>query len=253
MTLFVADAGAHGRGVFTDRAIPRGTTVEIAPVIAIPPSQVNDLSGTALYDYWFAWGEDDHGAALATGFGSLYNHSFAPNAGYRKDLAAGRLEFRAERAIAAGEQVTIDYTGGDATAAPLWFEPRTDVHLVARRADATVVSADEHVGIGPEGGIFAARSFATGETIETAPVILLHTSAWTGIARTVVAPRCFPWRQGDHRAALALGHSALYRESRTPSAAFVVEPGSRTIGFRALRAIAMGEEITIAARAAGPA
>ena len=253
MTLFVAEAGAHGRGVFTDRAIPRGVTVEIAPVIAIPPSQVNDLSGTALYDYWFAWGEDNHGAAVATGFGSLYNHSFAANAVYYKDLTAGRLEFRAEQAIAAGEQVTIDYTGGDATAVPLWFEPRTDVHVVARRADATVVSADEHVGMGPDGGVFAARSFVAGETIEIVPVILLHASTWAGLARTVVAPKCFPWRQGDHRAAFALGHSALYRESGTPSAAFVAAPGSRTIGFLALRAIAVGEEITIAARAAEPA
>jgi SET domain-containing protein len=47
---------------------------------------------------------------LALGYGSLYNHSYHPNARY--DDAAGPTKvFTALRDIAAGEEITVNYNG----------------------------------------------------------------------------------------------------------------------------------------------
>ena len=103
MALFVAEADC-GRGVFSDRALRTGEVIERAPVLAIPQGQIAALNGTVLYDYWFGWGASDQDAGVSGGYGSLYNHSFAANIAYRKDLVAGELQFVARRDIAGGEE-----------------------------------------------------------------------------------------------------------------------------------------------------
>jgi hypothetical protein len=118
MTLFVANTDL-GRGVYSDQAIAAGALIERAPVIALPPTQVTDLSRTSLHDYWFACGLQGEGAALVAGFGSLYNHASAPNAVYSKDVASAQVEFVAARPIGAGEEIRVDYTGGGDPAVPL--------------------------------------------------------------------------------------------------------------------------------------
>src|SRR5438876_585962 len=102
MTLFVAAAGTCGRGVFSDTAIRAGAAFERSPVLVVPEAHLAGLSQTALHDYWFAWGADETDAGFAGGFGSVYNHAAAPNATYRKRLAAVCIEFAALRDIAAG-------------------------------------------------------------------------------------------------------------------------------------------------------
>lgn len=80
--LYVASSVRHGRGVFAARDFAAETIIEICPIIFIPvaqrPTVVND---TVLDDYCYEW---DGAAGLALGFGSLYNHSYEPNAYYRK-------------------------------------------------------------------------------------------------------------------------------------------------------------------------
>jgi len=48
--------------------------------------------------------------AIALGYGSLYNHSYTPNAHYR-DIGRRSKEFLAVRDIAAGEEITVNYNG----------------------------------------------------------------------------------------------------------------------------------------------
>ena len=115
--LYLKPSPLGGRGVFTASAIPTGSVVELAPVIELSAADRATIHQTALHDYYFAWGE---GAAIALGYGSLYNHATAPNLDYELDTDFGQVRFTALRDIAAGEELTIDYqAGGDRQ--DLWF------------------------------------------------------------------------------------------------------------------------------------
>ena len=69
----------------------------------------------------FTW-DDDH-VAVALGFGSLYNHSYSPNARY-EDWEPNKKRYVAITDIAAGEEVTINYNGAAADTTPVGFEVR---------------------------------------------------------------------------------------------------------------------------------
>ena len=61
---------------------------------------------------------------MALGYGSLYNHSFKPNARYTKGPAEMAIKFSALRDIAAGEEILINYNGTPEDDSPdLWFKP----------------------------------------------------------------------------------------------------------------------------------
>jgi hypothetical protein len=62
-----------------------------------------------------------NGDALALGWGSLYNHSFCPNAIYQKDLEGAKIRFVALRFIAPNEEVLVNYNGDPGDQSPVWF------------------------------------------------------------------------------------------------------------------------------------
>ena len=124
--LYVDRTQDKGRGVFTDAPIARGTVIESCPVLVLPAPDRQALRETALYDYYFDWGEDGRDLAVALGLGSLYNHSFSPNATYMKRLRLGLIEFVALRAIAADEEILINYNGDPEDRSPLWSPERID-------------------------------------------------------------------------------------------------------------------------------
>lgn len=84
---------------------------------------VDDERGAALEigaeGYVFNWGESS--TALALGFGSLYNHSFTPNATTLE--TADELVITALRDIDPGEEIFINYTGTDTSG--VWFDDLT--------------------------------------------------------------------------------------------------------------------------------
>lgn len=123
-SLFIAPSSLGGRGVFTGAPIPKGSIIEISPMIVLPVEEHEQLDATGLQDYYFMWGEKDQQCAIALGYGSLYNHSFEPNAQYRPDFVRRTLDFFAVRDIAAGEEITVNYNGDPRDAAPVWFETR---------------------------------------------------------------------------------------------------------------------------------
>ena len=59
--------------------------------------------------------------ALALGYGSLYNHSYRPNARY-DDVGQRTKLFTALRAIEPGEEITINYNGDPEDGSPVGFE-----------------------------------------------------------------------------------------------------------------------------------
>jgi SET domain-containing protein len=106
-----------GRGVFARRAIRRGEVIERVPVIVLPAEEGD--AGYVLPGYCFAWGRKS--VALALGYGSLFNHSFRPNARY-DDIGKRTKVFTAIREIACGEEITVNYNGDPLDKTPVDFD-----------------------------------------------------------------------------------------------------------------------------------
>lgn len=112
-------AGA-GRGVFTHEQIPEGALIEQCPVVALHDTKDRArLRKTGLVNYYFLWGEERVRAALCLGWGSVYNHSFSPNARYEKVMDEDRMDFYALRTIEPGEEITVNYNGVPSDTRPL--------------------------------------------------------------------------------------------------------------------------------------
>lgn len=109
-----------GRGVVAAMPLSRGDVLERAHVIVVPVEQTARLDHTVLEHYVYDW--PGGRLAVALGNGSLFNHSFRPNARYRRDLEAHQLVFEALVDIAPGEEITVNYNGDPADRTPLWFD-----------------------------------------------------------------------------------------------------------------------------------
>jgi SET domain-containing protein len=107
-----------GRGVFARRAIRAGEVIETCPMLVLPAGSVEDVP-EGIGGYLFEWGQGK--LALALGYGSLYNHSYRPNARY--DCEGGRtMVFSALQDIGPGEEVTVNYNGEPGDETPVGFE-----------------------------------------------------------------------------------------------------------------------------------
>jgi uncharacterized protein len=115
-----------GRGVFAAARFICGEIIEMTPVIVIPAEQWPHIEPTvlALYIYNFGPTAEEEHAAIALGYGSLYNHSYTPNAKYIKNWDEQVIRFVALRDIEAGEEITINYNGSPEDKTPIWFEVR---------------------------------------------------------------------------------------------------------------------------------
>jgi uncharacterized protein len=120
--IMVGESVGKGRGIFARRKILKGETIEQAPVVVLPASEIEFLDKTVLQDYYFLWGEDKAQAAVMLGLCSLCNHSYKPNAVYQRKPESLTIEFVARRDIEAGEEVTINYNGDPENQEPVWFD-----------------------------------------------------------------------------------------------------------------------------------
>ena len=107
-----------GRGVFATEFIEKGTVFERVPVIVVPAEEVVIKKGLTLQNYVFEWGRGT--VAIALGFGSIYNHSYTPNARY-DDKGRMTKIFTALRDIEAGEEITVNYNGDESDYSPVGF------------------------------------------------------------------------------------------------------------------------------------
>ena len=120
-----------GRGVFAREFIPAGTEFERVPVIVMPEEDVlNDHTDTVLQHYVFEWGKGT--VALALGFGSMYNHSFRPNARY-DDVGRMTKVFSAVLDIFPGDEITINYNGHEDATDPVAFDVVDDRPAKSRK------------------------------------------------------------------------------------------------------------------------
>ena len=120
--LKVVVIAGKGRGVVAGRDLGAGELIEIAPVIVVAAAGKEILAATVIDQYGYDWFPDGTGLAIALGYGSLYNHSFAPNAVYKKDFDGSNLEYTALIDIKAGTEILVNYNGDPADQTPLWFD-----------------------------------------------------------------------------------------------------------------------------------
>ena len=122
--LYIMETAQRGRGVFTTESIPAGTTIEIAPVIVLNPSERAVVDNTLLHDYIFEWGVDEKQAAVALGYVSIYNHSVDANCKYDMDFEHKTIQIQTKREIKVDEELCINYNGDEVTDKPVWFETK---------------------------------------------------------------------------------------------------------------------------------
>ena len=120
--MFEVKESKYGRGIFATRDIQKGELIHEAPVIISPKDQYKYLKKTVLMEYVFWWGEDYTDCALALGYGSLFNHSFTPNALYKLILINKTIDFFAHTEIKAGEEILVNYNYDPDDDTPVWFD-----------------------------------------------------------------------------------------------------------------------------------
>lgn len=98
-------------------------------------------------------------------------------------------------------------------------------------------------------GVFAVRPIRRGATFHTAHLLPFGCEQAEALSRTTAASYVFHIEDcGDDGSAvtgIALSPISFVNHQRPASAAFTVDPATRTISFSALRDIAADEEITI--------
>ncbi|RCW50248.1 SET domain-containing protein [Paenibacillus prosopidis] len=111
--------GEFKRGVFATRDIQKGELIHEAPVIPYPNEDHDYIEKTILSDYVFEYGANH--TAILLGYGSLFNHSYQPNATYDINFDNHTFDFYAYTDIKAGDEILINYNGDVDCDDPLWF------------------------------------------------------------------------------------------------------------------------------------
>lgn len=125
--IYIARSRIAGLGVFSRKKILEGEIIEESPVIVIPEGQISDLAKTDLLNYaFFAWGPDKMAAAIVLGHGSLFNHSYEPNARYVIVAEENLIRFVAIKDIEPDEEIVMNYNGKPEDKTKLWFEAREE-------------------------------------------------------------------------------------------------------------------------------
>lgn len=112
-----------GRGVFASALIPKGTVIDISPVLILPEEDLKYTSQTIFQHYTYYWPVATNSGktltqALALGLGSMFNHStLRQNVTWQRDLKAECIIYISHRDIQPGEELCISYGN-----ARLWFE-----------------------------------------------------------------------------------------------------------------------------------
>ncbi len=117
---YVGPTRRKGRGVFAEKRYRVGDILETAPVIVMSEDDFINVQDTVLYGYIFGWGDNE--CALALGAGSLYNHSYTPNARYEHDHDNMTIQYIAIRPIKKSEEICINYNGDPEDKSPLHFD-----------------------------------------------------------------------------------------------------------------------------------
>lgn len=109
-----------GRGIIAINNIKKGTIIERAPVIILPDSDWKHIKRTELDNWNFYWNKKGD-FVIVLGYGSLYNHSYTPNAYYLPDFKNKEMLYIALKDIKKNEEILINYNGDPTDMSPMWF------------------------------------------------------------------------------------------------------------------------------------
>ena len=101
----VRNSPNKGRGVFARQAIKKGSIIEKVPILIVTWDEIADSESA---DYVFVYSATK--SSIALGYGSIYNHSFNPNARY-DDVGQKQKVFSAIKDIEMGEEIMVNYNG----------------------------------------------------------------------------------------------------------------------------------------------
>lgn len=120
--IVVRRVARKGRGVFAARDFKVGEVIENCPVLIFTPRERKHLEKTLLNYYIYPW-RSTRGASLVLGLGSVYNHSYSPNADWKQNFKTQSMVYRAIGPIKKGEEITVNYNGEPDEQTPIdWFE-----------------------------------------------------------------------------------------------------------------------------------
>jgi uncharacterized protein len=120
--VFKVAKSKYGRGIFATREIKKGELIHESPLIITPKNEYKYLRKTVLIEYVFWWDEDNDECAVALGYGSLFNHSYTPNALFKRRYDKETIDFIALTDIKTGEEILINYNGEPDDDTPMWFD-----------------------------------------------------------------------------------------------------------------------------------
>ncbi|MBS3148208.1 SET domain-containing protein-lysine N-methyltransferase [Candidatus Woesearchaeota archaeon] len=104
---YLVELENRGAAVFANKNIGPGELIEVCPALIFPEKEAKRLIKTDLSQYLFNWGKDK--AALALGYGSLYNHSCKPNARCTFDKRRKFIIYQSIDHILQDHEIMINY------------------------------------------------------------------------------------------------------------------------------------------------
>jgi SET domain-containing protein len=122
INLEVRQVPGKGRGVFAKKDFEIGEVIDVVPIIILPDVQWQHVEKTELTNYCYGWGENKEHAAVALGYGSLYNHSYRPNLNYIRKINDSVIEYVCIQPIKKGDECLINYNGDPNSMEKVWFE-----------------------------------------------------------------------------------------------------------------------------------
>ncbi len=122
--LYIKKVKGKGRGVFCNRPIAAGETIEVCPVVVVPADNTETIQRTKLSDYCFCFNREENTLSLVMGFGSVYNYARYPNALYMLYPALKIMIYTAVKDIPAHIEICINYSGEYGRDYGNWFSDR---------------------------------------------------------------------------------------------------------------------------------
>ncbi len=119
--IIVKKVSKNHLGVFATTDIKKGEIIETCPVIIVPFKDQKLIDKTHLYNYYFKWSNKNQ-PAIVLGWGSLYNHSYQPNARYDQKVKKRQMIFKAIKNIKKGQEIYTNYNGDPEDQSALWFK-----------------------------------------------------------------------------------------------------------------------------------